>query len=423
MVGSGYFYPFTLCSGAQNNEADFASGFYITPAWKIGGAHNLIRRQGLNTPSDRIGVQSLNNVDIIMTSDKSKWSECVVVESAAEDFAAINPPIGDLGTDMFDLRQSNSIDNNGNDLNDGTVGKSYFPGYAIDVETGKRLNIFFGENSSLPGADMIFNPTDELFANNINPTQLAGIQDLIVGGQHFIYVTNDEYDGCEKIFNKLSEGNLVTNLIAKTEALQSVTWTSMAYLQPGTSLLSIEEGIIPNELTIKLRVENPYNLETNFNFFNTGACDVADGEFPVYQFEISGLEPVDVTEDNYMGELENVNVVPNPYYAYSPYEINQFSTTVKITNLPDRADVTIYSLDGKFIKQFRRAESVQRTGGNNRGVNNVQTNPAVEWDLKNSAGIPVASGVYLIHISAPELGEERTIKWFGVNRKFDPSGL
>jgi hypothetical protein len=51
-----------------------------------------------------------------------------------------------------------------------------------------------------------------------------------------------------------------------------------------------------------------------------------------------------------------------------------------------------------------------------------QIAPDVEWDMKNSRGISVASGVYLIHINAPEVGE-RTIKWFGIARQFDPSGL
>jgi len=62
-------------------------------------------------------------------------------------------------------------------------------------------------------------------------------------------------------------------------------------------------------------------------------------------------------------------------------------------------------------------------GGANPGVNNSQTNPDVVWNLENFAGIPIASGVYLIHISAPNLGEERTIKFFGINREFDASGL
>ena len=54
---------------------------------------------------------------------------------------------------------------------------------------------------------------------------------------------------------------------------------------------------------------------------------------------------------------------------------------------------------------------------------NTQVFPDVEWDLKNYASIPVASGVYLIHVLDTETGNETTVKWFGVSRKFDPSGL
>ncbi|HMX41444.1 MAG TPA: hypothetical protein PKD78_14005, partial [Saprospiraceae bacterium] len=108
-----------------------------------------------------------------------------------------------------------------------------------------------------------------------------------------------------------------------------------------------------------------------------------------------------------------IKVVPNPYYGYSQYEINQFSNIVKITNLPAKCKVTIYSMDGKFIRQYNRDEVY-------RPYN--QITPALEWDLKNSKGIPVASGVYLIQVQAPELGE-RTIKWFGIARQFDPTGL
>ncbi|MCB9272064.1 MAG: hypothetical protein H6561_21240 [Lewinellaceae bacterium] len=53
---------------------------------------------------------------------------------------------------------------------------------------------------------------------------------------------------------------------------------------------------------------------------------------------------------------------------------------------------------------------------------NNQIVPDLEWDIKNSKGIPVASGVYLIHVDAPGLGS-RVLKWFGVQRKFDPTGL
>jgi hypothetical protein len=42
--------------------------------------------------------------------------------------------------------------------------------------------------------------------------------------------------------------------------------------------------------------------------------------------------------------------------------------------------------------------------------------------MKNNKNIPVAGGVYLIHVEAEGLGE-RVIKWFGTNRQFDATGL
>ncbi|MBK8632349.1 MAG: hypothetical protein IPN72_01805 [Saprospiraceae bacterium] len=128
-------------------------------------------------------------------------------------------------------------------------------------------------------------------------------------------------------------------------------------------------------------------------------------------------------QEEYEGALANVRAVPNPYYAYSAYESNQFANTIKITNLPERAIVTIYSLDGKFIRKFNREERPSNKAGSNPANGQSQINASIEWDMKNAVGIPVSSGVYLIHVLAPELGEERTIKWFGVNRKFDPTGL
>ncbi|MBT8190964.1 MAG: hypothetical protein KJO29_11095 [Bacteroidia bacterium] len=423
-LGDGYFYPFILASAEPADASDVFS-YYITPAWKVSNSHEFLRDGGKN------GVFNLNNVDIIFTSDKDKWSRCIVVETANEDYLSFRPTTGDA--DMFDLRQSPSVDKNGQDIGDGTVGYSWFPGYAVDVETGRRLNIFFGENSvfnaglasRLPGIpeigdDMVFNPNDQLFRvedNLVAPG--ASPEEFVLGGNHFIYVTRQDYDGCEDMHNKLNSSN---NLFGKIDVGKAITWASMVLLPDGQSMLPYDQGAVPNDLTIKLRVENPYNLETSFNIQSPNSCQTV-GDLPKYEFTISGKETNELEEDEYEGALANVNVVPNPYYAYSSYETSQFSKTVKITNLPARATITIYSLDGKFIKQFIRDERVVQTQGANRGVNNRQILPDVEWDIENSAGIPIASGVYLIHVVAPDLGEERTLKWFGINRKFDPSGL
>ena len=116
--------------------------------------------------------------------------------------------------------------------------------------------------------------------------------------------------------------------------------------------------------------------------------------------------------------------MPNPYYGFSEYEVTQFDNFVKITNLPFRSTITIYSIDGRFIRQYRRDEVGASTQGReNAGITRALPNPDLIWDLRNSRNIPVSSGTYLIHIVDEDTGAETTVKWFGVARKFDPSGL
>lgn len=420
-IGGQFFNPFFLCDWRNNSDGILD---YITPAWLTNGGQGFVRNEDGNS------LAALNNVDIIFTSDKSKWSRCVVVEmGTANNISDGFETVGNA--QQFDLRKSASVGQDGQPDGDGE-GMSWFPGYAVDVESGKRLNIFFGENSiyneslqdvlvqGATGADMIFNPTSEVVNGAI--IQAAGgvtLSSLVSGCQHMIYVTDNEYDECAAMRVDLAKTNI---FISKLPAIQMIRWAGIPLLSQGTVLLPISEGLIPNDVTVKLRVSNPYSREELSAYGDPFKCN-PEGELPKYEISFNGVGSTPLEEEEYSGVLANVRAVPNPYFAYSAYETSQFNNTVKITNLPDRADVTIYSLEGKFIQQFRRDEKPGVKPGSNPAVNTSQTNPDLEWNLKNYAGIPVASGVYIIHVSAPELGEERTIKWFGVNRKFDPTGL
>ena len=46
----------------------------------------------------------------------------------------------------------------------------------------------------------------------------------------------------------------------------------------------------------------------------------------------------------------------------------------------------------------------------------------IDWDLRNSYSVPVASGVYLIRVEVPGVGE-RTLKAFIISRNFDAQKL
>jgi len=414
--GEGYWIPYTL---ADWRTRPAGIGYYISPAWTLPGG------QGGNIVRNSNELDELNNVDIVFTPDKSKWSRCVVVETASPYYPNQGlMPEGNVG--YFDLRAAPSVgkeDADGDGLPDPDgdgMGMGWFPGYAIDVETGERLNIFFGENSvyqelqvdstttvPLTGADMMWNP---LPISILFPQQTGGnfsIFNFIAGAQHFVYVTRQKYDECAAIRSRLNDDIS----FRKVQALQQVTWTSIPLAT--REFRSYADGLIPSELKVKLRVDNPYQVSEG-----TGEYD----GYPTYQFELDGVAPAALTNPEVETALDNILVVPNPYYGFSSYENSQFSNIVKITNLPAVCTVTIYSLDGKFIRQYNRNELGEIPDGNNRAIQEKQINPDLEWDLKNNKGIPVASGVYLMHIDAGELGE-RVIKWFGVARKFDPSGL
>ncbi len=422
LFGTGEFYPYFLTSSAPPPNTTFP--YYLTPAFD---------QQAFGRTAS--SFSQLNNVDIVMTDDRSKWSKCVVIETASKFFTD-NGLETIEGARSFDLRRSPSVDINGNPLNDGTVGLGYFPGYAIDVETGERLNIFFGENSFFNeeyrdlqanpenrddalGYDMLFNPGSELF--NLSQDVTFFTPDfLTAGGGHAIYVTRQKYDECAEIY-ELLEPNF--NLGGKISVMKAITWTSLALTNPEVEMLPYDQGLIPTDLTVKLRVDNPYSLQEDFVLGVDGCGEVVEGNLPEYEFEIRDAAALALTAEQQSSVLDIVNVVPNPYYGYSAYETGATTTTVKITNLPDRADINIFTLDGRFVKKFERAVLPAVKTGSNPGVATRQTIPDLEWDLKNFRGIPVASGVYLIHVVAPDLGEERTIKWFGINRKFDATGL
>jgi len=400
-VAQGYFYPFYM----MRNNGDPGPPWWVSP----GLADENPFRSAFITHK----VDNVRNVDIVLTSKKEDWSKCIVVESSIPPYYQENGLATKNGERNFELRKDPSVNKEGVDDQSGTVGYSYFPGYALDPITGERLNIFFGENSSfsndfgldLPtnGGDMIWNPTDELF---IGTGTTPSLLNFPLGGGHWIYVTGDPYDECADYHSQLNGGTALN--VARVAS--KVIWTSMAMVQFGEELNSIGDGLIPNDVAIKIRVNDEYEVEVATGDFNG---------YPTYEFSIGGEESVVTNNAAALEEaLDLINAVPNPYYAYSPYEREQLDNIVKITNLPPDANITIYSLDGKFIRQYERNARVSNSGA----AAKEQIVTSLDWDLKNFKGIPVSSGVYLIHVEVPNVGE-KVIKWFGIQRQFDASGL
>lgn len=315
----------------------------------------------------RISPGGLNNVDIIFTSDKRKWSRCVVIQTANQHYFDEGLATDD-GTKQFDARRTPSVDKNGiYATTDGTIngtvltvssenpddpnyihptGMGWFPGYAIDVETGERVNLFFGENSLYNGSfndlyesgqgsgnDMIWNPGSQKFLSPV----LEGLGiNYFAGAQHSIYITNQAYDACDFLRLRLDPAR---NALFKGPAFSLITWTCIPLLNEGTQLLPLDQGLIPNDLRVQLRVNQPYRA-TPSTFEMSG--------MPRYRLVLSKTgSTVAVSPAK---ELQgNAKLFPNPYIRST----HGNNICLHFRDLPSNCDLSLLDIQGKTLAHTR----------------------------------------------------------------------
>ena len=137
----------------------------------------------------------------------------------------------------------------------------------------------------------------------------------------------------------------------------------------------------------------------------------------MYGWSMDEIATEIASKDVQKNALSLVNVVPNPYYAYSEYEKSRLDTRVKITNLPAKCNVSIYNLSGKLIRSFKIDD--KKIKEIVPSADEIEKRVYfIDWDMKNNQAIPIASGVYLIHVEVPGVGET-IIKFFGGVRQID----
>jgi hypothetical protein len=359
---------------------------------------------------DRPHMENLNDVDLVFTNDKTKWTRCAVIEEQE------NPDNAQGGANKFYLR--NHAGWNGDHTGSGNYehplyselatdkGMSWFPGYAVDQGTGQRLNIVFGEDSYLGhdnGQDMLWNPSSVIFDSSDGT--------VIFGGKHFVYIMGTKYDS-DRAFVTAIASNSVPAIRA---TYANVQWVGVPTRNRGIPFASISDGLIPgapaagqqyNNTRLRFRVNRPY--APYFATDSSGLLGVTKGlaTNPYYSFTTEGLAPTPISDtSNRKNLLSNIMAVPNPYYGFSGYERSRLDTKVRITNLPPEVTINIYSLDGSLIRTLTKNDP------------NV---PYIDWDIRNTSGLPIASGMYLMDIKATGIGEV-VVKWFGAMRPIDVS--
>jgi hypothetical protein len=485
-----------FCLTASRTRTGAMPGYFETRA------RPLIRRSLFqyntlqkNDDEPSIGRDSINplnhlaSVDVVFTADKTKWTRCPVFEMADTTYESQGNSV------RGQLRDAPSVDKDGNPAPAGASpstdpenpayigakGMGWFPGYAINVETGERLNMAFSENSYLTaenGRDMLWNPSSRTTEGPLNTFRGGGmhyiyvfrnnhIEDEMVRGDSIIPFLTLDYNDMENRMPAYDAGKFIYNkmkdVLGEDDSLSAQQKTNAQHVfRAGmwTFFASTAENrqLLETEVTVRLRVSKPYQgfgtgkflskgdkLERGKKYFveagplrvktpygydtlihgqwfvaDSTGFDVLPNDFnhkdsvnvlqtsinggmPLYNFSTKGMAPEFNRADLAQAMLDEIRVVPNPYYAYSKYEADKIDNIVRIVNLPKSCTVRIYTVNGILVRTLTKDD---------------ETVTYLEWDLKNQSKVPVASGMYIYHVDAPGIGE-KVLKWLGVMRPLD----
>jgi hypothetical protein len=168
-------------------------------------------------------------------------------------------------------------------------------------------------------------------------------------------------------------------------------WTAIPLLNPSFEYLA-------TDVKIKLRVATPYHQAKE----EFAVSNPTNDNFPLFTFNTADVKTITEDLDQAVSALDLIRVVPNPYYGNSYYENTQLDNYVRITNLPKKCVISIFNANGGLVRQY----------------NKDSESTFVQWDMKNSYGITIASGVYIVHVDVPGVGE-KIVKWFGALRPID----
>ncbi len=103
---------------------------------------------------------------------------------------------------------------------------------------------------------------------------------------------------------------------------------------------------------------------------------------------------VDYSLEKAKQDVNMINAFPNPYYGVNPREVNKYQKYITFSHLPQKATLRVFNLAGQLIRTIVKDDS----------------SPFTTWSLSNEADLPVASGLYIVHIDMPELGTTKILK-------------
>ena len=460
-------------------------GVYLASSSTYNHIKRSLMNNTLNTSLVFNDLSNVPSVHIVFTADTSKWTRCPVLEmcedmsqsegNARKFHKRIHKSVDKLGRTVDDLGIAPDVNDPNNPAYIDAEGMGWFPGYAISLATGERLNMMFGEDSryvQYNGRDMIWNPVQ---------TSLEGSSNYIIGGRHFIYVMNatqqrffnlsaysitpavtsyatPSYDAgrwankmlssLDRLMTTLPQSSNFTTVykgvvggfdgkpqvypVRDSVAMlfASVAWVNMplvssefAFNYPGhdaTLNAGCASDGIPCDVTVDIHMNQPYGRYMGPN--GTDAATVSgtllNNNYPRYIFEIDESLAPEVG----LGLSNDPDDEDDPHYDFQqqmlakiavvPNPYYAFSEYETENQLDTR--VRFINVPANTIVSIYTVDGtlVRRLGPTSEKATTL------DWDLHNHNGLPIAGGMYLIHFDVPHVGE-RVVKWFGTMRPVD----
>ncbi len=238
------------------------------------------------------------------------------------------------------------------------AGVGDIPFTAWDTENNQQLLVCFVEDANNGNDnlqwDMAWNATDGTYAAD--------------GGREYIFITNIPYGTGPDPSDPFFTAKNILNDAGEFPVLYAI-W--------------------PDQRGTRPYLNEAFDLQIFASNVNTPA--------DVFSFSAEGPS---YSENLASAEVERINLFPNPYRGDNPQETSKFERKITFTHLPEKVEIRIFNVAGQQVRLLEKNAPSQ----------------FLNWDLLNESGLPVASGLYIAHVDLPDLGRQKVLKVFIIQR-------
>jgi hypothetical protein len=239
-----------------------------------------------------------------------------------------------------------------------------------------------------------FTPGDyELsFSNNTNQSFVPNLEQYGEFTSYDISLTGENIYTNKTVDIALrdnGDGNFgIEDTLVLFERLPAATKTSPGAIQRhATWMITFAQGDqLPDNGKLTITTSKPLNNTDQF------------------LINIQGARSEKVNLEKIKDKDEKIHVVPNPYQTTAVWEprlpsieTGRAERKIEFMNVPAASTIRIFTVRGDLVK------TLHHDGGYSSG--------SVSWDLISRDGLPVAYGVYVYHVSGPQLKEDYTGKF------------